>query len=119
RGGELRLNVAVTQIEFENNRATGVILRNGEHIAAEAIISAVPYFALKSLLPEGVIASYESFRHLDRFKSSPIVSINLWYDQAITDLEFTGLLDSRIEWVFNKNAIAGDTATRRQHLALL
>ena len=119
RGGEVRLNTAVTQIEFENNRVTGVILRSGERLAAETTISAVPYFALKSLLPDEVRASSESFQHLDSFKSSPIVSINLWYDEPITDLEFTGLLDSHIEWVFNKNAIAGETSKRRQHLALV
>jgi len=119
RGGEVRLNASVTQLEFENGRATGVILRHGERIGAEAIISAVPYFALKSLLPDVVLASNESFRHLESFKSSPIVSINLWYDEPVTELEFTGLLDSPIEWVFNKNAIAGETAKRQQHLALV
>ena len=37
----------------------------------------------------------------------------------MTDLEFVGLLDSPIEWVFNKNAIAGDHARVTQHLALV
>jgi squalene-associated FAD-dependent desaturase len=119
RGGEARLNSAVAQIEFEDHRATGVILRDGGRIAAQAVISAVPYFALKSLLPDDVAASDEDFSYLNSFTSSPIVSINLWYEEPITDLEFTGLLDSRIEWVFNKNAIAGETSKRRQHLALV
>src|SRR5262249_47964091 len=39
--------------------------------------------------------------------------------EPVTDLEFTGLLDSPIEWVFNKNAIAGETGKRPQHLALV
>jgi squalene-associated FAD-dependent desaturase len=118
-GGEVRLNATVAQIEFENHRAMGVTLRGGERIAAEAVISAVPYFALKTMLPDEVIASSDSLRHLESFTSSPIVSINLWYDEPITDLEFTGLLDSRIEWVFNKNAIAGEATKQRQHLALV
>src|SRR5262249_44132747 len=49
-------------------------------------------------------------------------SINLWYDEPFTDLEFAGLLDSPIEWVFNKNAInqgAGPERAGRQHLALV
>jgi squalene-associated FAD-dependent desaturase len=118
RGGEVRLNADVERIEFENGRARAVTLRSGERVEACAVISAVPYFALKRMLPAEIAAAH--FSYLDNFKSSPIVSINLWYDEPIgADLEFTGLLDSRIEWVFNKNAIAGETGKRPQHLALV
>jgi squalene-associated FAD-dependent desaturase len=118
RGGEVRLNASVERIDFERNRAVGVTLRSGERIAADAIISAVPYFMLKTMLAPELIARTESFRAIPQFKSAPIVSINLWYDEPVTDLEFTGLLDSRIEWVFNKNAIVGER-DQRQHLALV
>ncbi len=119
RGGEVRLNADVAQIEFENDRALGVRMRNGELIVAEMVISAVPYFALRKMLPSRVIESCEGFSNLAQFRSAPIVSINLWYDEPVTDLEFAGLLDSEIEWVFNKNAIAGEQGRKRQHLALV
>ncbi|HWQ34882.1 MAG TPA: hydroxysqualene dehydroxylase HpnE [Blastocatellia bacterium] len=119
RGGEVRLNASVARIDFENNRAVGVTLRSGERIAAEVIISAVPYFMLRHLLAPEIIAGCESFRAIPEFKSAPIVSINLWYDEPVTQVEFTGLLDSPVEWVFNKNAIAGESGKRRQHLALV
>jgi uncharacterized protein with NAD-binding domain and iron-sulfur cluster len=117
RGGEVRLNADVARIEFEGGRATGVTLRSGERIGAEAVISAVPYFALRRMLPAELAAAH--FPYLDRFKSAPVVSINLWYDEPITDLEFAGLLDSPIEWVFNKNAISGAASKKPQHLALV
>jgi len=119
RGGEVRLNAAVARVEVEGGLATGVILRSGERIASGAVISAVPYFSLKGLLPAEVAAGGEGLRCLADFQSAPIVSINLWYDEPITELEFVGLLDSRIEWVFNKNAITGRTGGGRQHLALV
>lgn len=119
RAGEVRLNADVTQIEFAEGRATAVVLRSGERIEAETIISAVPYFALRRMIAPEIIEAHPSLRHLHQFKSAPIVSINLWYDAPVTDLEFVGLLDARIEWVFNKNAIAGETDKRRQHLALV
>ena len=105
RGGEVRLNADVARIEFEGACAAGVTLRSGERIEADLVISAVPYFALRRMLSAEVASAH--FPCLDRFKSAPIVSINLWYDEPITDLEFAGLLDSPIEWVFNKNAISG------------
>jgi squalene-associated FAD-dependent desaturase len=118
RGGEVRLNADVSRIDFEDDVAAGVTLRSGERIEADAVISAVPYFALKRMLPAEFAAAH--FPCLDRLKSAPIVSINLWYDEPITDLEFAGLLDSPIEWVFNKNAInQGGSAHGRQHLALV
>jgi squalene-associated FAD-dependent desaturase len=116
RGGEIRLNAEVGRIEFEGDRAAGVILRSGERVEAETVISAVPYFALRRMLSAETIGGFPG---LEQFKSAPIVSINLWYDDPVTDLEFTGLLDSRIEWVFNKNAISGEKNRRSQHLALV
>jgi squalene-associated FAD-dependent desaturase len=128
RGGEVRLNADVARIEFEGDCAAGVTLRSGERIEAGAVISAVPYFALKRMLAAEFASAH--FPYLDRFKSAPIVSINLWYDESFTDLEFAGLLDSPIEWVFNKNAInqiggqgggqgAEPERAGRQHLALV
>jgi squalene-associated FAD-dependent desaturase len=130
RAGEVRLNAEVARIEFKSDSAAGVTLRSGERIEADAVISAVPYFALGRMLPAEFAAAY--FPYLDRFRSAPIVSINLWYDEPVTDLEFAGLLDSPIEWIFNKNAInnaggrggglgveSGSADSRRQHLALV
>ena len=117
RGGEVRLNASVTTIDFADNRAVGVTLTNGEHIAAATIISAVPYFMLKDMLAPEMLAAH--FPTVAEFKSAPIVSINLWYDEPVTDLEFASLLDAPIEWVFNKNAIAGDLHKQRQQLALV
>ncbi len=122
RGGEIRVNAEVAEIGFEGNRARGVRLRDGEWIEADAVVSAVPYFALRRMLAPDVISTHDCFRSLDEFKSSPIVSVNLWYELPVTDLEFVGLLDSEIEWVFNKNALgaqASPPAGTRQHLALV
>ncbi len=119
RGGQIRLNASVKQIDFADGEAIGVTLEDGETIAASAIISAAPYFMLKWMLPAELIKQHTAWQHIAEFQSSPIVSINLWYDRQVTDLEFVGLLDSPIEWVFNKNAIAGDHSRATQHLALV
>jgi hydroxysqualene dehydroxylase len=129
--GEVMLNADVAQIEFSGDganganganglkRASGVLLRNGQRIEAETIVSAVPPSALGRMLEKEIASGKQCFHHLDRFSTAPIVSINLWFEKNVTDLEFAGLLDSPIEWVFNKNAIAGGRDGRRQHLALV
>ncbi len=117
RGGQVRLNAEVEKIEFDRACARGVLLRGGEYIEADTIICAVPYFSLRRIMTTDVIAGTDYT--LGQFKSSPIVSINLWYDEPVTDLEFVCLLDSQIEWVFNKDLITGHKERSRQHLALV
>lgn len=119
RGGKIRLNAEVANIEFDGRRAVAVELRNGERIAADAIISAVPYFALQRMIQPEVLAASQTLKPIAGFQSTPIVSVNLWYAEPVTDVEFTGLLASRIDWVFNKNAISGDSQSGHQHLALV
>ncbi len=118
RGGTVRLNAEVERIEFSGDRATEIVLRNGERVEARTVTSAVPPSSLARILPDRVAAAWGGFRELDRFQNSPIVSINLWYDQEVTSLEFAGLLDSKVDWIFNKNAITG-VAGKLQHLALV
>ncbi|MBI1763302.1 MAG: oleate hydratase [Acidobacteria bacterium] len=119
RGGAVRLNAEVERIEFNGPRVTGLTLRGGEQLAAETVINAAPYFALRRMIAPDVLAASPSLCQLPELKSAPIVSINLWYDRQVTELEFAGLLDSPVEWVFNKNAIAGEPVREWQHLALV
>jgi len=42
---------------------------------------------------------------LGSLESSPIVSINLWFDRQIIDREFVGLIGTRSQWIFNKDLI--------------
>src|SRR5262252_2661631 len=71
RGAEVRLNADVSRIEFNGYAAAGVTLRSGERVEADTVISAVPYFALRRMLPAEFASAH--FPNLDRFKSAPIV----------------------------------------------
>ncbi|MDX2032652.1 MAG: hydroxysqualene dehydroxylase HpnE [Blastocatellia bacterium] len=121
RGGEIRLNAEVQRIDFAGPRASRLLLRDGRAFEVGELICAMPFSALRRALPAEIIAAHECFRGLDAFTSAPIVSLNLWYREPITDLEFVGLLEAEIEWVFNKNAIAGTARDGGgpQHLALV
>jgi zeta-carotene desaturase len=119
RGGEVRLSSAVERIELENGRVAQVLLRNGERVEVELVISAVPSFALPSLLPPELMSGRSGLRDVGSFMPSPIVSINLWFEEAVTDREFIGFLDSPVEWGFNRNAIEGRQGEGQQHLVLV
>ncbi len=42
--------------------------------------------------------------------SSPIVTVNLWFDGPVTHGRFVGLVDGPMHWVFDKSAIFGENA---------
>ena len=76
---------------------------------ADAVIAAVPWFALPTLFER---------RHrpleptLDRgararCASSPIVTVNLWFDRPVLDEPFVGLPGRAMQWVFDKRAVFG------------
>ena len=117
RGGEIRLNASVKNIEVDNRAIKSVLLSNNHRIEATTIISSVPYFVLKEMMDNALIE--EHFPSVNNFMSAPIVSINLWYENPVMEAEFVGLLDSPIEWVFNKNAIGGAPPSGLNHLALV
>jgi uncharacterized protein with NAD-binding domain and iron-sulfur cluster len=48
--------------------------------------------------------------------SSPIVTVNLWLDRAVTDVPFVGLPARTMQWVFDKRQAFGTDAS---HLSLV
>lgn len=118
-GGSVRLNATVSRIVALDRKAIGVELKAGEIIHADAIISAVPPGALMHLLPTPVRDTEECFQNLPRLNASPIVSINLWFDRPVTELEFAGLLGTRVQWLFNKDRIFARPRSDRMQLALV
>lgn len=104
RGGDVQTDAQVQRLIVDNGRVTAVQLRDGNRIeAADYFISAVPPAALFAMLPDELRA--KEFASLEKLGSSPIVSINLWFDRPVIDREFVGLLGTRSQWIFNKDLI--------------
>jgi len=68
------------------------------------------------MLPVGLRGG--EFAGLEALGSSPIVSINLWFDRPVTDREFVGLIGTRIQWLFNKDAILSN-GKGSNHIAII
>lgn len=103
REGDVRTNSTVHRLVIENGLVTAVELKDGERIVADCFISAVPPSALLQMLPDDLRG--KEFSKLASLGSSPIVSINLWFDRPVIDREFVGLIGTRSQWIFNKDLI--------------
>jgi hydroxysqualene dehydroxylase len=103
RGGEVRTGAQVARLIVERGRAAAVELKDGERIEADYFISAVPHSAFLQMISDELRTG--EFMQLASLESSPIVSINLWFDRPAIDREFVGLIGAQSQWIFNKDLI--------------
>lgn len=80
-------------------------------VDAPIVISTVPWHALGRIWngePPAVLrATVES---ASAMRSSPIVTVNAWYDGPVMSDRFVGLIGGPMHWVFDKSAIFGEQA---------
>jgi hydroxysqualene dehydroxylase len=114
RGGSVELGRSVKSLWLRDAAAgevgsvcEGVKLADGETARASAVVSAVPWHAFLPLLPEDLIRAVPAFSGIRNLRPAPIISIYLWLDRPITDLEFAGLRGTTMQWIFNKSRILG------------
>ncbi|MBI3994524.1 MAG: FAD-dependent oxidoreductase [Nitrospirae bacterium] len=105
RGGEVLCNTVASQLTFVDDRLKAVGLRNGGAMTADYTISAAPHHVLRKLLPMELLQTGAPFEGLTHLTESPMVSIHLWFDRKVLDEEFIGLVDSPIQWVFDKSRL--------------
>jgi zeta-carotene desaturase len=105
RGGEVHLRTAAEAITPSQHG--WFVSGGGRTFASDALVLAVSFEAmvgLMPLLPQNA-ASEELATHLAQFEHSPITGIHLWFDRQITELDHAVLLDTTIQWMFNKSRL--------------
>ncbi len=129
-GGEVALRSPVRAIKIENNSVTSVRFDNDREESADAYVFAVPHDTFAELLPPEIAQADAAFRNLDKIKDSPITGVHFWFDREVTNEPFITLLDTTVQWVFNKTALFGPasldskngdskTAAAKQYLQLV
>jgi squalene-associated FAD-dependent desaturase len=101
QGGTLTTGSAVSGVIVKDGRAAGVMVGN-RAVSASRVILAVPHYAVTSLLPRASAPLAAS-----SFSSSPIITVNLWFDRRVMEQEFVALLNGRIQWAFDRGRIVG------------
>jgi len=107
QGTALHLRTSIDKIERTSNGWQATASDGSVHTAPQLLL-ALPFEQTASLLrtllnPSTSVAALLS--SLDRFTHAPITTLHLWFDREITPLDHAALLDTRIQWVFNKTRI--------------
>ncbi len=119
-GGEVRLGTSAEALEFDGRRITGLRLTGGARLEADACVSAVPFDRLAKLASPEMVAADGRLAALDRFDVSPIIGVHLFLrradGRAVTDLPHLVLVDSPLQWMFNKGMERTDDGAAVHHL---
>ena len=125
RGGRVELRASVEKAEqLANGRW---LLRAGEReMVADDVILALPFEQTQKLLTGMSLKRaddneirMELLRKMGRFIHAPFISVLLWYDRQITDLDHAWLLDTTIQWFFHKSRIRGYAPERGSYVELV
>ena len=115
RGGQVLTGQNVTGIEMQDGAVTGVTA-GGDFIPADAVVTAVPWDALPRLLPPDIVSD-ANVAAAETLEWAPIINVHVWYDRPIIDEPFLAVLDSPLQWVFNRTHIQGSSEPG-QHLCI-
>jgi zeta-carotene desaturase len=108
-GGQVSLRTSVDSFAYDEDSRRWRIGFEGGNVEADAAVLAVPFESMQKLLPllpalaDG--ASPSLANQLEYFQHSPITGIHLWFDRKITDLDHAVLLDTTIQWMYNKTRL--------------
>lgn len=107
QGAEIMLRASVKRIERVGN-VWRAVLSDGAVVSAKALVLALPFEQAQKLLTTIVEPSAEQqavMENFAQFVHAPITTIHLWLDREVTEMEQAALLDTRIQWMFNKSRI--------------
>ncbi|MEW6777623.1 MAG: hydroxysqualene dehydroxylase HpnE, partial [Bdellovibrionota bacterium] len=120
KGAKIETGAAVTGIQIANGRVQSLVLQNGEERAAGAYVLALSPQGLARVLRNPPLSSDPFFERAARIECAPIVSVNLWLDRSL-NLEgtYVGLLDSPVQWIFDRRKMVGEGSDGRHPYALV
>ncbi len=115
RGGVIRLRTSVDALE-QAERGWRV---DGERF--DNVVLALPFEATAKFvpqLPEGA-ARDALATSMQRFEHVPLAGVHLWFDREITELPHAVLLDTTIQWMYQRDKLGGKRETKGSRLELV
>ncbi len=115
RGGELRLRAGVERLE----QSGGSWLVNGERF--DRVVLALPVHAAREFVPQLPAGPERDALAgtLNQFETVPLAGVHLWFDREITELPHAVLLDTTIQWMYQRERLGGKPSGSGCHLELV
>ncbi|MDL4774880.1 MULTISPECIES: hydroxysqualene dehydroxylase HpnE [Thermomonosporaceae] len=99
-GGTVRLKAKAEEVTADPK-----VVVDGEPVAADAVILAVPHETAARLLPAEAHPGPDARWHA--LDASPIVNVHVVYDRPVLDRPFAAAVGSPVQWIFDRTAVSG------------
>jgi len=109
KGVQLHLKTAVRCVQGDGKKVTHIETTDGNLHEFDAVIAAVPWRQVDSVLAEPVRAALPNLAEISKIKSSPITAVHLWYDHRHAAC--------RVGWPAQSVALQSRAARRRTLLS--
>jgi zeta-carotene desaturase len=124
-GGRVQLRSGVEKLSQQPD-GRWLVRTAGAEFATGNLVLAVPFQQTRQLVSgmEVADAAGERVRSglleaMAQFTASPFISVLLWYDRQITDLDHAWLLDATTQWFFHKSRIRGYAPEKGSYVELV
>jgi squalene-associated FAD-dependent desaturase len=111
QGARIHRETTVEAVIERNQLAAGLQFVGGGCVDFDFLILAVPWMHVSKLLTPHLQSALDSQNRFITISSSPISSVHLWFDRAITDLPHAVLVERLSQWVFAR----GPESNAKEH----
>jgi squalene-associated FAD-dependent desaturase len=126
RGGSVHLRTSAENFEWQpqdrrddgDHHSGQWMVRSADaDFASDAVVFALSFEGMAAMLPRlpANAAADHLAAQLSQFEHSPITGIHLWFDREIIDLPHAVLLDTTIQWIYNKSKLQPDRHANASH----
>jgi uncharacterized protein with NAD-binding domain and iron-sulfur cluster len=98
-GATIVCNTEATQLRYERDRISGVLLQDGPLLQADWYVAALPPQQLTTLLPERWLTRYAYFQQLTELRSVESTNLHVQAEQPCTTPRLVLLSDPSFHWV--------------------
>ena len=105
KGIMVRRGERVRNLVVEGNKVLGARTLNGEFLAADSVILAIPRHQWSHVLPPGLFERHPDLAIGEKIDWAPITAIHLWLDRPLTDLPHAALVGGEGHWLFRHRSI--------------
>jgi squalene-associated FAD-dependent desaturase len=110
RGSAVRVRTPGA-IVLDDRRRVGAVHTSEGIVPTKAVISTVPWYAFGRIWQAGMPSELADVGSAAAsMESSPIVTVNLWFESGILPAPFVGFVNGPMHWAFDKSAIFGEHA---------
>jgi len=115
RAGSKLTSNAPARVVIDDERVTAVRVR--DHVMrADHVVAAVPWFGFGALFDSVPSTLAQVVRNASACESSPIATVNLWFESDVLEDAFVGFPGRTFQWAFDRRRLTG---TAQSHLSLV